>query len=181
MARGQRTYAYQSIPDVGPYGTATNRAAPGPDTGPAIGSLFNSGFIPSVNPTIPAYSAPAAPEPAVTQSSLETCMLSGMSREACEQREAIAQAIAEQNQGSGPGTDPGPPDAVTPTTPDVAPPVAVPEDPAPPPVTTPPPVETPPPPPVETPPPPPVETPLTDPNQKNALDEEADKADPPAP
>src|SRR6478736_4438527 len=105
MARGQRTYAYQSIPDVGPYGTATNRAAPGPDTGPAIGSLFNSGFIPSVNPTIPAYSAPSAPEPAVTRSALETCMLSGMSREACEQREAIAQAIAEQ--GSGPGTDPG--------------------------------------------------------------------------
>src|SRR4249920_1374230 len=149
MARGQRTYAYQSIPDVGPYGTATNRALPGPDTGPAIGSLFNSGFIPSVNPSIPAYSAPAAPEPAVTQSSLETCMLSGMSREACEQREAIAAELArqantpQQNQGSGPGNDgyadsvtPGP-DTVAPVTAPEAVPQAVPEAPAPPPQNTP--------------------------------------------
>src|SRR6478735_4674258 len=161
MARGQRTYAYQSIPDVGPYGTATNRALPGPDTGPAIGSLFNSGFIPSVNPTLPAYSAPSAPEPAVTQSSLETCMLSGMSREACEQREAIAQAVAEQNGGQGGEfgfTDPGPPDAVTPTTPDVAPPVGVPED-----TTAPPTQNTPQAPPA-------VASPTVNPNTLNDLD-----------
>src|SRR4249919_1627481 len=105
MARGQRTYAYQSIPDVGPYGTATNRALPGPNTGPAIGSLFDSGFIPSVNPSIPVYNGPAAPEAPVVQSALEQCMLSGMSREACEQREAIAQALTDQNQGSGPGNE----------------------------------------------------------------------------
>ena len=46
-----RRFAYQSIPDVGPYGTGSNLAGPssGYDTGP-MGGLFSQGIIPSVNP-----------------------------------------------------------------------------------------------------------------------------------
>ncbi len=182
MARGQRTYAYQSIPDVGPYGTATNRYRDaGPNTGPAIGSLFDSGFIPSVNPTIPAYAGPpASPEAPVVQSELEKCMLSGMSREACEQRAAIAAELAQrantpqQNLGSGPGNE-GYADSGTPgpdtSAPTVAPPVGVPDDTTAPPTTQ----NTPAPPPAVAPPavapPAVVANPPVNPNEVNEIDQ----------
>ena len=102
-----------SVPDIGPYGTATNRGRPAttyPTTGEPMGGLFGPAFPGVTNPAIPDYKSPAAPS----------------SPSDNPIRDAIVRQLLQQaNEGSGPSPDGYGPDFGDPATTD-APAVAAP-------------------------------------------------------